>query len=154
MEIINNTVYFESDTEFEDFCIAPNISVKTGDTSYDGDYSKLYKQYLAEGKTFVIMDEDSVIYERKFVSKRVPVIMNGRSTRRDCLVQLCVENLEPWFDDMLLPEDLEPKERDAITKLINENPQITYQQIAETLDTSEEEALGIYKWWKKEGIIK
>ena len=72
--------------------------------------------------------------------------MDGSPTRRDYLVQLSVENLEPWFDDMLLPEDLEPKERDAITKLINENPQITYQQIAETLDTSEEEALGIFKW--------
>jgi DNA-binding Lrp family transcriptional regulator len=31
---------------------------------------------------------------------------------------------------------------------------VTYKQIAETLNTSEEEALGIFKWWQKEGIIK
>ena len=154
MEIINNTVYFESDTEFEDFSIAPYISVKTGDTSYDGDYSELYKQYLAEGKTFVIMDEDSVVYKRMCVSKRVPVMLDGSPMGIVRCVQLSVENLEPWFDDMLLPEDLEPKERDAITKLINENPQITYQQIAETLNTSEEDALCLYKWYKKKEIIK
>lgn len=55
---------------------------------------------------------------------------------------------------MLMPEDLDPQERDAITKLINNNPHVTYKQIAETLNTSEEEALGIFKWWQKEGIIK
>lgn len=55
---------------------------------------------------------------------------------------------------MLMPEDLEPKEREAIAKLINNNPHVTYKQIAETLNTSEEEALGIFKWWQKVGIIK
>lgn len=42
----------------------------------------------------------------------------------------------------------------SITKLINNNLHVTYKQIAETLNTSEEEALGIFKWWQKEGIIK
>ena len=155
MLIMNNTVYFESDVEFEDFSIAPYISIKQGATSVpNGDYSDLYKQYLAEGKSFVIMDEDSIIYERQVVSKRVPVKMDGRLIERDYQVQLCVKNLEPWFDDMLMPEDLEPEEREAITKLINNNPHVTYKQIAETLNTSEEEALGIFKWWQKKGIIK
>ena len=97
MEIINNTVYFDSDTEFEDFCIAPYISVKTGDTSYDGDYSKLYKQYLAEGKTFVIMDEDSAVYRQMCASKRVPVMLDGSPMGIDRCVQLPVENLELYF---------------------------------------------------------
>ena len=156
MLIINETVYFESDAEFEDFSIVPYISIEQGATSVpNGDYSDLYKQYLAEGKSFVIMDEDSIIYERQVVSKRVPVMMDGRPIRRDdCLVQLRVKNLEPWFDDMLMPEDLDPQERETITKLIDNNPQVTYKQIAETLNTSEEEALGIFKWWQKEGIIK
>ena len=155
MLIMNNTVYFESDVEFEDFSIAPYISIKQGATSVpNGDYSDLYKQYLAEGKSFVRMDEDSIIYERQVVSKRVPVKMDGRLIERDYQVQLCVKNLEPWFDDMLMPEDLEPEEREAITKLINNNPHVTYKQIAETLNTSEEEALGIFKWWQKKGIIK
>ena len=155
MLIINETVYFESDAEFEDFSIAPYITIEQGATSVpDGDYSDLYKQYLAEGKSFVIMDEDSIIYERQVVCKRVPVMMDGRPIGRDYQVQLCVKNLEPWFDDMLMPEDLDPQEREAITKLINNNPHVTYKQIAETLNTSEEEALGIFKWWQKEGIIK
>ena len=156
MLIINNTVYFESDAEFEDFSIAPYITMEQGATSVpNGDYSDLYKQYLAEGKSFVIMDEDSIIYKKPVVCKRVPLKMDGSPIRRDdCLVQLRVKNLEPWFDDMLMPEDLDPQEREAITKLINNNPHVTYKQIAETLNTSEEEALGIFKWWQKEGIIK
>ena len=155
MLIINETVYFESDAEFENFSIAPYITIEQDATSVpNGDYSDLYKQYLAEGKSFVIMDEDSIIYERQVVSKRVPVMMDGRPIGRDYQVQLCVKNLEPWFDDMLMPEDLDPQEREAITKLINNNPHVTYKQIAETLNTSEEEALGIFKWWQKEGIIK
>ena len=156
MLIINETVYFESDAEFEDFSIAPYITIEQGATSVpDGDYSDLYKQYLAEGKSFVIMDENSIIYKRQVVSKRVPLKMDGSPIRRDdCLVQLRVKNLEPWFDDMLMPEDLDPQEREAITKLINNNPHVTYKQIAETLNTSEEEALGIFKWWQKKGIIK
>lgn len=157
--IINNTVYFESDKEFEDFSIAPFTTIKIDEKSgipyiNDGDYSDLYKLYLADGKSFVIMDEDSVVYNDKCATKRVPVMYDGEPTGRDYPVQLPVKNLEPWFDDMLMPEDLSPKERDAIDKLINENSQITYQQIAEILNTSDEEALGIFKWWQKEGIIK
>ena len=81
-------------------------------------------------------------------------MMDGRPIGRDYPAQLRVKNLEPWFDDMLMPEDLDPQEREAITKLINNNPHVTYKQIAETLNTNEEEALGIFKWWQKEGIIK
>ena len=48
MLIINETVYFESDAEFEDFSIAPYITIEQRATSVpNGDYSDLYKQYLA-----------------------------------------------------------------------------------------------------------
>lgn len=70
------------------------------------------------------------------------------------MLNLKISASPPWFDDMLMPEDLDPQEREAITKLINNNPHVTYKQIAETFDTSEEEALGIFKWWQKVGIIK
>ena len=40
MLIINETVYFESDAEFEDFSIAPYITIEQGATSVpNGDYS-------------------------------------------------------------------------------------------------------------------
>ena len=120
MLIINKTVFFESDAEFEDFSIAPYITMEQGATSVpNGDYSDLYKQYLAEGKSFVIMDEDSIIYKKPVVCKRVPLKMDGSPIRRhDCLVQLRVKNLEPWFDDMLMPEDLDPKKEKPLPNLL------------------------------------
>ena len=119
MLIINKTVFFESDAEFEDFSIAPYITMEQGATSVpNGDYSDLYKQYLAEGKSFVIMDENSIIYERQVVSKRVPVMMDGRPIGRDYPAQLRVKNLEPWFDDMLMPEDLDPKKEKPLPNLL------------------------------------
>lgn len=156
MEIIINTVYFESDAEFEDFCIAPFVSKKQDATFVpNGNYSDLYKQYLAEGKKFIIMDEDSVIYKHMGrVTKRVPVMMEGKPTGKTALVQLRAENLEHWFYMMLSPEDLSPEERNDISKLINDKSLTTYQQIAESLDIGEEEAFRIFKWWQKEGIIK
>ena len=145
MEVINYTVYFENDAEFEDFCIAPYITIQTGDTSYHGDYSDLYKQYLEEGKSFVIMDEDSVVYKRMCASKRVPVLLDGKPTGRTALVQLRVNNLEPWFG-----RRVPRKFRDAFTQLLSENPQTTYQQIADALNISEELAFEFLKMWEKE----
>ena len=98
METIKNTIYFESDAEFEDFCIAPYATIEQdGVPTIKGALSDEYEKCLAEGKTFVIMDEDSVVFDRQCVSKRVPVMMNGRPIGRDYLVQFKVENLEPWF---------------------------------------------------------
>lgn len=145
MEIVNNTVYFESDAEFEDFSIAPFISVKTGDTSYHGDYSDLYKQYLEEGKSFVIMDRNSVVYKRKSISKRVQVLLDGKPMGREVCAQLRAKNLEPWFG-LTVPH----KFRDTFARLLSENPQTTYHQIAETLNISEKRAYEFLKMWKKE----
>lgn len=99
METVKNTIHFESDAEFEDFCIAPYATIEQdGVPTIKGALSDEYKQCLAEGKSFVIMDEDSVVYDRPCASKRVPVMMIGQPIGRDYLVQVKVENLEPWFD--------------------------------------------------------
>ena len=45
--------------------------------------------------TIIIKDEDSVVFERKCVSKRVPI----HGTGRNALVQLSVQNLEQYFED-------------------------------------------------------
>lgn len=147
MDIVNNTIYFESDEEFEDFSIAPYISVKTGDTSYHGDYSDLYKQYLAEGKTFVIMDKDSVVYKRMCASKCVPVMLDGRPMGKNRCVQLRAKNLERWLG-MPVPR----KFRDTLSKLIIDTPQITYKQVAEALNINEKRAYEFLKVWQKEQI--
>ena len=100
MKIIDNKIYFESDAEFEDFCIVPYATIEQSESDnfyVKGDYSDMYKKCLAEGKTFVIEDEDSVVYKRKCVTKRVPVQIDGEPLGRDTLVQLDVENLEEWF---------------------------------------------------------
>ena len=97
---IDNKVYFESDAEFEDFCIAPYATIErseSGTLYVKGDYSDMYKKCIADGKTFVIKDEDSVVCKRKCVTKRVPVQMDGEPLEQATLVQLDVENLEEWF---------------------------------------------------------
>ena len=100
METINNKIYFESDAEFEDFCIVPYATIEQSESDnfyVEGHYSDMYKKCLAEGKTFVIKDEDSVVYKRKCVTKRVPVQIDGEPLGQDTLVHLDVENLEEWF---------------------------------------------------------
>lgn len=95
----NNIVYFESDEEFTDFCVAHYAIVKRsadGTLSVEGQYSDMYKKYIEEGKTFIIKDEDSQVYKHQCVSKRVPV----QSTGRSATVQLPVQNLEQYFEDL------------------------------------------------------
>lgn len=95
-------IYFDSDAEFEDWAVAPYATIKFIENSNipytSGDFSNEYKAAIEEGKCFVIKDEDSVVYERKCVCKRVPVKIEGFPTyNRDVLVQLRVDNLEPYF---------------------------------------------------------
>ena len=103
MEIRDNVIFFESDDEFTDFCVAPYAQVKTnqnGDSFWAGDYSEMYKKYLEQGMIFKIKDEDSVVYKRQCVCKRVPVIMEDGTplrTNRDVPVQPSVENLEMYY---------------------------------------------------------
>ena len=99
METIDNIIYFESDEEFEDFCIAPYgviVYINNGTIpTWKGVYSDQYKDAIQKGMTFIIKDEESVVFERKCVSKRVPI----QGTGRNALVQLSVQNLEQYFED-------------------------------------------------------
>ncbi len=98
--IPEDIIYFESDEEFTDFCLAPYAVVREtakGNLVVEGQYSDLYKKYVEEGKTFIIKDENSQVYKRLCVSKRVPIKVEGfPDYNRSTLVQLPVENLEEW----------------------------------------------------------
>ena len=89
-------IYFDSDAEFEDWAVAPYATIKytkNRNKPYtSGDLSNEYKAAIKEGKRFVIKDENSV------VCKRVPLKIEASPTyNRDVLVQLSVDNLEPYF---------------------------------------------------------
>ena len=95
-------IYFDSDAEFEDWAVAPYATIKHIENSNipytSGDFSNEYKAAIEEGKRFVIKDEDSVVCERGCVCKRVPLKTEAFPTyNRDVLVQLSVDNLEPYF---------------------------------------------------------
>ena len=97
----NDIIFFESDEEFADFCIAPYAVVKRsadGKPFVEGQYSDMYKKYIEEGKTFIIKDEDSQVFKRKRVSKVVPVKVDDfPSYNRPRCVWLDVQNLEQYF---------------------------------------------------------
>jgi len=100
----DDILFFESDEEFTDFCIAPYAEIKEGKngTLYvAGDYSNEYKKCIEEGKTFIIKDEDSQVFKRQCVCKRVPIYNNGVrvTTREDTPVQLSVKNLDEYFKE-------------------------------------------------------
>jgi hypothetical protein len=61
----------------------------------EGEYSDEYLECIKQGKTFVIKDEDSLVFKRQCVSKRVPV----EGTNRKTLVQLDIENLEEYWEE-------------------------------------------------------
>ena len=98
----DNLMYFDSDEEFTNFCVAPFAVIKRSEDGapyYDGEYSDEYKKCLEEGKVFVIKDEDSIVYKRQCVTKRVPVICDGVRMRRDAPIQLEVQGLQQYFGD-------------------------------------------------------
>ena len=94
------TIYFESDDEFTDFCVAPYAAIEQSEKGgyyYHGEFSALYKKAIEEGKRFVIKDENSQVYKRQCVCKRVLVPkIDGYVARKDVLVQLPVKNLDEW----------------------------------------------------------
>ena len=93
---------FTSDEEFADFCVAPFAVTKrsgNGNLYYEGDYSDEYKKSIKEGKTFLIKDEDSQVYKRQCVCKRVPLFHEGTSTGREVAIQLSVQGLEPYYGE-------------------------------------------------------
>lgn len=99
-QVQDDNIYFDNDQEFTDFCLAPYgviVYPENGSSPYwTGVYSDAYKEAVKEGKKFVIKDEDSVVFNRKCVTKRVPI----QGTRRDASVQMPVQNLEQYFEDL------------------------------------------------------
>ena len=103
MEKKKDIILFDSDAEFEDWAVAPYATIKYIENSKipytSGDFSNAYKAAIKAGKRFVIKDEDSVVCKRGCVCKRVPMkIESFPLYKRDVLVQLRVDNLEPYFD--------------------------------------------------------
>ena len=102
MEKKKDIILFDSDAEFEDWAVAPYATIKytkNRNKPYtSGDLSNEYKAAIEEGKRFVIKDENSVVCKRGCVCKRVPIkIESFPLYKRDVLVQLSVDNLEPYF---------------------------------------------------------
>jgi hypothetical protein len=102
---VDDILFFESDEEFTDFCVASFAEIKeseNGDIYVVGDYSDEYKKCLEQGKMFIIKDEDSQVYKRQCVTKRVPVFNNGDcvTAREDYPVQLSVKNLEEYDESL------------------------------------------------------
>lgn len=92
---------FENDDEFTDFCLKPYAVVEEiGSVKYyTGVYSDDYLKCIAEGTHFVIKDEDSLVYKRQCVCKRVPLRLDDfPDYHREVLVQKSVENLDQYFD--------------------------------------------------------
>ena len=99
-------IHFKSDDEFTDFCVAPYAVVKEspqGTLYYEGEYSQAYLDAIKEDKYFVIEDENSTVYKRKCVTKRVPVLVDGLPTDRLPVraVQLTVQNLRPYYEEFI-----------------------------------------------------
>ena len=95
-----NIIYFDSDEEFTDFCLAPYgviVYGKDGSSpTWKGEYTEQYKNAIQKGMTFVIKDEDSVVFKHQCVAKVVPIQGTGRSAG----VKLPVQNLEQYFEDL------------------------------------------------------
>jgi len=97
-------IHFKTDDEFIDFCVAPYAVVKEspqGTLYYEGEYSQAYLDAIKEGKHFVIEDENSLVFKRKCVTKRVPVFVEGLPLSRmpQRAVQLDVENMRPYYEE-------------------------------------------------------
>lgn len=102
MTKIGNTLYFESDEEFERFAFRPYAQVvctESGILTVECDYSDEYKQCITQGIAFEIKDENSKVARRQFATLRVPVRdLDGNLLNRDTLGQLNVKVNE--FDSL------------------------------------------------------
>lgn len=94
-------MFFANDEEFTDFVMEPYAVVRQHDNgvvAIVGVYTDEYRRCVADGVRFVIKDEDSTVFRRQCVCRRVPVhVPNVPDYRRETLVQLSVENLEMYI---------------------------------------------------------
>ena len=100
MEKKDKEIYFDSDAEFSEFCIASYATI-----AFDANdqpklrcgYSDMYKKYVDQGMSFYIRDLDSQVCKRQCVSKRVPIKIEGQPHyNQSTLVSLKVQNLEDY----------------------------------------------------------
>ena len=91
---LSDIMFFDSDDEFTDFCLAPYGILVTDNNgnppTWTGVYSDEYKDCVAKGMKFVIKDINSSVCEHHCVSKRVPIQGTGKVR----LVQKPVKNVE------------------------------------------------------------
>lgn len=109
METKDDVIFFESDEEFEDFCIAPFATIENseeGGPFIKGDFSEQYMKALKDGKAFVIKSNDSYVCRRKIVTKRVPVIMEGIRNRTVCIQLDDVQNVMDYHTWKFFGRDL------------------------------------------------
>jgi hypothetical protein len=92
MNTKDNIIYFDSDNEFYDYCVVPELVPvqyidSEGNEKYYSDFnlSSQYNNAINNGTRFIIKDEDSQIYKHGCVSYRT--------------ISKDIQNLDPWFDD-------------------------------------------------------
>ena len=92
MNTKDNIIYFDSDNEFYDYCVVPELVPvqyidSNGNEKYysDFNFTSQYNNDVNNGMRFVIKDEDSQIYKHGCVSYRT--------------ISKDIQNLDPWFDD-------------------------------------------------------
>ena len=92
MNIKDNIIYFDSDNEFYEYSVVPELVPvqyidSEGNEKYYTDFnlSPQYNNAVNNGMRFVIKDEDSQIYKHGCVSYRT--------------ISKDIQNLDPWYDD-------------------------------------------------------
>ena len=92
MNTKDNIIYFDSDNEFYEYCVVPELVPvqyidSEGNEKYysDFNFTPQYNNAVNNGIRFVIKNEDSQIYKHGCVSYRT--------------ISKDIQNLDPWFDD-------------------------------------------------------
>ena len=97
MEIKDKIIYFENDDEFFDYAVIPQlIGIKYLDDNgnekyyYDFELSSQYNNAVNNDYIFIIKDENSKIYKRRYVTYHT--------------ISKEIKNLEPWFNNINIYE--------------------------------------------------
>lgn len=92
MNTIDNIIYFDSDNEFYEYCVIPELipiqyTDGEGVERYYTDFnlSPQYNDAIKNNMRFVIKDENSQIYKHGAVSYRT--------------ITKDIQNLDPWYDE-------------------------------------------------------
>lgn len=91
-KIKSNTMYFNSDDDFYQFCVVPQLNPveyinSAGEKAYyvDFDFTHEYNKAVEQGINFVIKDENSNIYKNGCVSYRT--------------ISKPISNLKPYYKE-------------------------------------------------------